>query len=166
MNTRKLAWGLLPVAAVAMGCLASPALADDDDRGRGRDRKEQRHDDRGRNDRHDDHRRDNRGRGHDNDDFKGSVRLEIGDRHERSGSWTTVEERVLVRAGYHEERVIPAVREVRYGPCGERYVVIVRPERCERVWIPPVYELRCVRKWVPCDPPQRHRAAFAIRFDF
>jgi hypothetical protein len=58
-------------------------------------------------------------------------------------------ERVLVRQGYWQERVIPGRREYVRDSRGNLHEVQVTPDRVERVWIEPVYETRTVRVLVP-----------------
>ncbi len=105
-----------------------------------------------------------RGREPDRED-RFSVGIRLGSPGYRSGRWETREQRVCVREGYWTERYVPAVVKVVHPPCGKPYKVLVRPARCERVWVEPAYETRCVRVWVPCDTPPHHdRLAWSVNF--
>jgi len=64
------------------------------------------------------------------------------------GHYEVRTEKVLVEPGHWEERFIPEERVVTVDRRGWKHIII-KPARCERVWVEPRYTCRTVRVWVP-----------------
>lgn len=67
---------------------------------------------------------------------------------------------VCVRAGYYENRYVPAVTQTCYDAHGCAYTKVICPARWEKVWVPPVHETRHVSV---CE--SRH-TGFSFSFGF
>lgn len=60
------------------------------------------------------------------------------------GACPTRSVQVCTRAGYYENRYVPAVTRVCYDSCHRPYTVIVKPACWTKVWVPARYETRHV----------------------
>jgi hypothetical protein len=78
------------------------------------------------------------------------------------GACPTRPVQVCVRAGYYENRYVPAVTQVCYDSYGRPYTKVICAAHWTKAWVPPAYETRHVSA---CDS-HSHRTGWSFSFGF